>query len=155
MNEEPDLTEQRRILCVALRRHRLNAGLTQNEASAALEWSRSKFIRVENGRNGIRVTDLQALLKLYGVADGLEIASLTAAARSIWRRPGLGQKRMSFRRLVKLADDVTGINGCGFTAAELSERWSVPATRAADAVEAAGMLRELRAQGSSREGSGR
>jgi hypothetical protein len=43
---DEDLIERRRDLCRSLRRHREHADLTQNNAAAALEWSRSKFVRI-------------------------------------------------------------------------------------------------------------
>jgi len=71
----------RRRLLTFLRRQRETVGLTQREAADSLDWSLSKLIRIETGLQGISVTDLKAVLALYGVADKAMEASLIAAAR--------------------------------------------------------------------------
>jgi transcriptional regulator with XRE-family HTH domain len=76
-----DPSVHRRRLGVALRRGREAAGLTQRDAAKGVEWSLSKLIRIEAGAQGISVTDLNALLALYGVTDTVEVAALTTAAR--------------------------------------------------------------------------
>lgn len=73
---------ERRRLLGELRRLRSAAGLTQKQVSAGLEWSLSKVIRIEGGTVGISITDLGALLRLYGVTDQALIDSLSAAARA-------------------------------------------------------------------------
>ncbi|MDS0139240.1 MULTISPECIES: helix-turn-helix transcriptional regulator [unclassified Amycolatopsis] len=72
----------RRRLLGELRRLRAAAGLTQKEVSAALEWSMSKVIRIEGGTVGISITDLKALLALYGVEDPSVVETLSEAARA-------------------------------------------------------------------------
>ena len=59
----------RRRLTTQLKRLRRKAELTQRQVAQALDWSPSKIIRIEQGTVRIRVTDLQALLNLYGVTD--------------------------------------------------------------------------------------
>ena len=44
-------------------------GLTQRQAAAAMEWSLSKIVRIENGTCRIKITDLRALLELYQVSQ--------------------------------------------------------------------------------------
>jgi transcriptional regulator with XRE-family HTH domain len=73
---------ERRRLLAELRRLRSSAGLTQKEVSTHLEWSLSKVIRIEGGTVGISITDLGALLRLYGVTDQAIIDTLSAAARA-------------------------------------------------------------------------
>jgi transcriptional regulator with XRE-family HTH domain len=75
------VAEQRRLLA-ELRRLRAAAGLTQKQVSTALEWSMSKVIRIEGGTVGISITDLKALLTLYGVDDPAVIENLSGAARA-------------------------------------------------------------------------
>jgi transcriptional regulator with XRE-family HTH domain len=60
---------QRRRLRTELRRARAEAGLTQDQVSASMEWSLSKVIRIESGAVGISANDLKALLALYGIGD--------------------------------------------------------------------------------------
>ena len=60
-------TLQKRRLIMALKEARERAGHTQKEVAAALEWSPSKLLRMENGQVKIETTDLQALLGQYGV----------------------------------------------------------------------------------------
>lgn len=77
--EDPSVL--RRKLRTFLRRRRETAGITQRDAADALDWSLSKLIRIEMGTQGISVTDLKAMLALYGVTDEAIIDSLSAAAR--------------------------------------------------------------------------
>lgn len=78
---DADPNVQRRRLGLELRRGREATGLTQREAAKGVEWSLSKMIRIEAGAQGISVSDLNALLALYGVTDSDRVAALTAAAR--------------------------------------------------------------------------
>ncbi len=71
----------RRRLRTILRRHRDNRGLTQDQVAVALDWSLSKVIRIESGSVGISVTDLRALLSLYGVTDTAPLIELARSAR--------------------------------------------------------------------------
>ncbi|WP_307850717.1 helix-turn-helix domain-containing protein [Micromonospora sp. H61] len=60
-------TIQRRRLGLALKRAREGAGKTQDEAAAVIDAAASKISRVELGQSGIRLTDLNLLLDLYGI----------------------------------------------------------------------------------------
>jgi transcriptional regulator with XRE-family HTH domain len=71
----------RRRLRFALRTARENAGLTQSDVAARLEWSVSKVNRIENGEVTISPTDLRALMGLIGVTDRKTIDSLAGYAR--------------------------------------------------------------------------
>ena len=74
-------SSQRRKLKAGLQKARGAAGLTQREAAQRLDWSESKLIRVENGEVSVSVTDLRAMLQLYGVTDQQAIEDLADAAR--------------------------------------------------------------------------
>jgi transcriptional regulator with XRE-family HTH domain len=82
-----DPNVQRRRLKTALREHREHTSLTQRGAAAALDWSPSKLIRIEAGTHGVSVTDLQAMLHLYGVTDQDATESLKELARASRGRP--------------------------------------------------------------------
>ncbi|MET9146648.1 helix-turn-helix transcriptional regulator [Streptomyces sp. NPDC004042] len=81
MPRDIDPSLNRRRLRIELRKARENAGLTQRDATKALEWSLSKLIRIEAGTVSLGVTDLRALLQLYEVTDAALVADLEDAAR--------------------------------------------------------------------------
>jgi len=60
---------QSALLRNELVRLRKEGNLTQEQVAAELEWSPSKLIRVEGGRNSITKVDLDALLTRYGVTS--------------------------------------------------------------------------------------
>ena len=60
---------QSAILRSELVRLRKEKGQTQEQVVKSLEWSTSKLIRVEGGRSSISKTDLDALLRAYGVTS--------------------------------------------------------------------------------------
>lgn len=76
----------RRRLRLALRQAREALGLTQGQVAEALEWSLSKMNRIEVGEVTVSKTDLDALLRLYGVHDEAEITRLAEHARASRRR---------------------------------------------------------------------
>jgi transcriptional regulator with XRE-family HTH domain len=59
----------RMLLGTQLRRFREAAGVTPEQAGAAIRGSRSKISRLETGRVGLKIRDVTDLLTLYGVAD--------------------------------------------------------------------------------------
>ncbi|MFD0852740.1 Scr1 family TA system antitoxin-like transcriptional regulator, partial [Actinomadura adrarensis] len=69
MADDPGPIVQSALLRAELVRLRKEKGLTQEQVASRLEWSPSKLIRVEGGRNAITRTDLQALLMIYGVTS--------------------------------------------------------------------------------------
>ncbi len=85
-------TIKRRQLSAELRRLRTAAGMTVEEAAAELEWSRARLGHIETGRRKRPlVTDIRALLDLYGVEDDREreaILDLVRGARETgwWTR---------------------------------------------------------------------
>ncbi|GAA2398918.1 helix-turn-helix transcriptional regulator [Actinomadura vinacea] len=72
---------QSALLRTELVRLRKEKGMTQEQVASALEWSPSKLIRVEGGKNAITRTDLQALLLTYGVTSESKQERLQALAR--------------------------------------------------------------------------
>ncbi|WP_229076428.1 helix-turn-helix transcriptional regulator [Actinoplanes sp. DH11] len=80
MQGEPPAVARRRVR-LALIGYRQAKGLNQTEVSHLLGWSLSKVQRIEAGDVGVSVTDLRALLQLYGVDDPVEVERLTEDAR--------------------------------------------------------------------------
>jgi transcriptional regulator with XRE-family HTH domain len=72
---------QRALLTDELLRLRRQSSETQDAVAKALEWSVSKFIRIEGGYVGISKSDLEALLRHYGVTDSDHIGELVERAR--------------------------------------------------------------------------
>jgi transcriptional regulator with XRE-family HTH domain len=69
------------MLMAELRVARGDAGMTREDAARSLHWSLSKLVRIETGDQGVSVTDLQAMLSLYGVTDEARITDLTQLAQ--------------------------------------------------------------------------
>jgi transcriptional regulator with XRE-family HTH domain len=82
-----DPVTMRRRLRGDLKRLRLERGLTQRQVADDLYWSQSKVIRIENGSVAIGVTDLQALLRLYGLDDPAAVAGFVEMARGSRKLP--------------------------------------------------------------------
>lgn len=72
---------QSALLRNELVRLRKDNGLTQEQVAGELEWSPSKLIRVEGGRNSITKVDLDALLSRYGVTSESRREQLQALNR--------------------------------------------------------------------------
>lgn len=73
---------QRRRLRAELRSARQDAGFTQEEVAAALDWSLSKVIRIEAGSMGISTNDLRELLNYYQIIDPDRIDRLIGLAQA-------------------------------------------------------------------------
>lgn len=82
-----DPVTMRRKLRAELKRLRTASKLTQRTVAETLDWSPSKVIRIENGSVAVGVTDLHALLKLYGQEDEARITELVEMARGSKRQP--------------------------------------------------------------------
>ncbi|MEV7139353.1 helix-turn-helix domain-containing protein [Streptomyces tauricus] len=78
---------ERRKVRLALRTFRKKAGLNQPYVAEALSWSPSKVIRIEGGSVGVSVTDLRALLDLYGIDDAKIREDLEESTRGSRRPP--------------------------------------------------------------------
>jgi transcriptional regulator with XRE-family HTH domain len=81
-------TIQRRRLGNALRRAREDAGKTQDEAAVQIDAAASKISRLELGQSGIKLTDLNVLLKFYKVdkqeVDGMRDLARAGRQRGRW-----------------------------------------------------------------------
>lgn len=77
----------RRRVREALRKAREGAGLTQREAASSLDWSPSKLVRIEAGSVGVSITDLRAMLTLYGVKNDDQVNELIEMTRASKERP--------------------------------------------------------------------
>jgi transcriptional regulator with XRE-family HTH domain len=81
--DEPvgEATVLRMLLGAQLRRLREAAGLSAEQAGYEIRASRSKISRMETGRVGFKLRDIDDLLTLYGLADEKERAKVIALAR--------------------------------------------------------------------------
>jgi transcriptional regulator with XRE-family HTH domain len=82
-----DPVTMRRKLRVELKRLRTARDFTQRYVADELDWSQSKIIRIENGSVAVGLTDLQALLRMYGVEDQEAIDGMVEMARGSKRLP--------------------------------------------------------------------
>jgi transcriptional regulator with XRE-family HTH domain len=80
--EEPaaEATVLRMLLGAQLRRLREAAGISAEKAGYEIRASRSKISRMETGRVGFKLRDIQDLLTLYGVLDEKQQAKVIALA---------------------------------------------------------------------------
>ncbi|WJV51734.1 helix-turn-helix domain-containing protein [Streptomyces flavofungini] len=79
-------TIRRRRLGSTLRRLRNDAGLTLDDAAAAMGWKGPKMSKVENAAAGIRPAQVTDLLKAYGVTDPEVFAALENLAKDAGKR---------------------------------------------------------------------
>jgi transcriptional regulator with XRE-family HTH domain len=82
-----DAATTRRRLIAELRTLRTDAGLNQRQVADTLDWSPSKIHRIEKGDVSVSVTDLRALLALYGMGDGRAKDELVQLAKDARRQP--------------------------------------------------------------------
>jgi transcriptional regulator with XRE-family HTH domain len=88
MNEPGvDGARAHRHLRSALRRHRAQVELTQQDVAAAMEWSVSKVIRIELGDSLLSSSDLRHLLDLYRVVDSEHLDQMLRWARAAKHQP--------------------------------------------------------------------
>src|SRR6266511_2592990 len=73
-------TVRRMLLGAQLRRLRGEAGLSREEAGAAIRATEWKIHRLENGQVGFKERDVVDLLTLYGVGDPGEVAAVMGMA---------------------------------------------------------------------------
>src|SRR6266540_3671312 len=74
-------TVRRMLLGAQLRRLRGEAGLSREEAGAAIRASEWKIHRLENGQVSFKERDVVDLLGLYGVGDAGQVAAFVLMAR--------------------------------------------------------------------------
>jgi transcriptional regulator with XRE-family HTH domain len=84
----------RRRLRRALRELRDSRYLTQADVSKRLKWSLSKVNRIETGEVTVSASDLEAMLRLFGVTDAVQTSRLAnhcrfARRRGWWDKPDL------------------------------------------------------------------
>lgn len=84
---------QQRKLLSELKQAREASKLTQDSVAEALDWSVSKVNRIEQGKSGISVTDLKALLDQYGITEATRVAELVDLARATRRPAWMGKYR--------------------------------------------------------------
>lgn len=87
MRQSTEPTTQRRLLRRQLRQVRIDAGYTQQRVCIAMGWSTSKLLRIEAGQVGLSLTDLRALLDLYGLQNPQIRSQLEDMARLARRQP--------------------------------------------------------------------
>jgi transcriptional regulator with XRE-family HTH domain len=78
---------ERRKLRSALRTLRSDAGLTQEQVAAEMDWSLSKLIRIETGAVTVSTNDVHGLLRLYGVTDSEQTSKLLGLAKVARLKP--------------------------------------------------------------------
>jgi transcriptional regulator with XRE-family HTH domain len=76
-----EATVLRMLLGAQLRRLRETVGISAEEAGYEIRASRSKISRMETGRVGLKVRDVEDLLTLYGVTGEQQRAKVVALAR--------------------------------------------------------------------------
>jgi transcriptional regulator with XRE-family HTH domain len=86
MSDGVSPTVQRRRLRAELRRIRLETKQTQEQVATAIDWSLSKFIRIENESVGISTSELKVLLDHSGIVDDRRLEELIALARAARER---------------------------------------------------------------------
>ncbi|GIE51192.1 helix-turn-helix domain-containing protein [Actinoplanes nipponensis] len=95
---EPPAVARQRVRR-ALRNARLETGLVQGDVARRLNWSLSKVQRIESGSVAVSVTDLHALLGVYGVDDEGTVESLARDAaisrRQRWTVPAAHREHLT------------------------------------------------------------
>lgn len=102
MTESPAVS--RRRLGAELRRFRIAAGRSVEEAAAQLECSQSKISRIENGRAIPKLRDVRDLIALYGEVARSDTSQLLAWAQDAQGREWLDK----YRDVVQDGDLVPG-----------------------------------------------
>jgi transcriptional regulator with XRE-family HTH domain len=80
-SEELGPAVQRELLIQELKRLRMGSRETQEQVAKARDWSVSKFTRIENGNSPISKSDLEGLLRYYGIENQSRIDELVAWAK--------------------------------------------------------------------------
>lgn len=112
--DEPPAVARRRVRR-ELRKARHALGLVQGDVAERLSWSLSKVQRIENGDVGISITDLHALLGVYGVTDQATIGQLAKDAaisrRQRWSVPAEYREHLTpgLRQLLQFEAEATAI----------------------------------------------
>lgn len=88
------LTIRHRRLAAELRRLRGRSGMTGDQVADRLNWSASKVSRLEHGRTGFKLSDVEALLDLYEVRGTLR-DDLLALTRATYKKSWLESESAS------------------------------------------------------------
>ena len=78
---QAEATVLRMLLGAQLRRLREAEGISPEQAGYEIRASRSKISRMETGRVGFKLRDVEDLLTVYGVTDGQQRSEVLALAR--------------------------------------------------------------------------
>jgi transcriptional regulator with XRE-family HTH domain len=78
---QAEATVLRMLLGAQLRRLREAEGMSTERAGYEIRASRSKISRMETGRVGFKIRDVEDLLTIYGVTDGRQRSEVLALAR--------------------------------------------------------------------------
>lgn len=111
---EPPAVARQRVRR-ALRKAREATALSQGDVAKRLGWSLSKVQRIEGGEVGVSVTDLRALLEVYGITDPQLIERLSEDARTSRRQRYLTAPEFrehltaSFRELMQFEQEAVSI----------------------------------------------
>ncbi|HZD69214.1 MAG TPA: helix-turn-helix transcriptional regulator [Actinomycetes bacterium] len=104
-------TVRRMLVGAQLRRLRVAADLTREQAGEAIRASEWKIHRLENGQVGFKDRDVEDLLRLYGVTDPGEVEAFLAVAREAnepgWWQPYADVLPSWFRTYVDLESVAT------------------------------------------------
>jgi transcriptional regulator with XRE-family HTH domain len=82
----PSPMVRRRQLMAELRRLRDEAGLTQEDVAAQLDWHPTKVMRIETGRTAPHPNDVRVMLVLYGVTGPEQVKALVKLAQDARQR---------------------------------------------------------------------
>jgi transcriptional regulator with XRE-family HTH domain len=105
MAVDDDPVLPRRRLRAELKKARQHSGLTQEQVASQLYWSESKVIRIEGGTSGVSVTDVKALLDLYGVTDPGQVNLLVKLAQAARKRsPWSAYRDVASQSLLQLIE---------------------------------------------------
>ncbi|WP_018683256.1 helix-turn-helix domain-containing protein [Actinokineospora enzanensis] len=114
MTRQRDPRFSKRQLGRLLRTFREQAGKTQPEVAARMDWSVSKLIRIEKAAVGVSTTDLRALLTEYGMHDDELVTDLTNVAKESREQPWYAQfdsvTSEPFRRLLAYEGSAVAIH---------------------------------------------
>lgn len=106
-------TVRRRRLGSALRRLRNEAGLTLDDAAAAMGWNGPKMSKIENAAQYIRPGDVLTLLDAYGVSDAEVRTALEGLAKDAkkkgWWQTYSGVVSPSYADYISLESDAEHI----------------------------------------------
>ncbi|GAA2930991.1 MULTISPECIES: helix-turn-helix domain-containing protein [Streptomyces] len=106
-------TVRRRRLGQTLKKLRTGAGMTLEDAAAAMQWKVPKLSKIENARQQIRPAEVTALLRAYRVTDPEVFTALENLARDAgkkgWWQTYSGVVSPAYADYISLEDDAERI----------------------------------------------